>query len=417
MFKAVDVMNKDFVKIDKNDSLSLVIGKLKKANQRIAVVFDKNKYIGIVARKLLYRSKIDPIKTKIGKFVIKPHSITPQTDMLTGAELMYASYPSILPVMKGKNLIGIVSAENFLYKIKEIKELRNLKAKEIMTHKPFSINYKDRLGKALNIMKENHFSRLPITNKEGNVISLLSLTDIAEQHLLKPIEKFQGTGKSRYQRTKGGGDKKFILDAPAGDAASRIVITSSSKDSLAKVIDQMYKYKISDVIIVKNRKPEGIITTRDLLETFLRLKKPEFWGVYYYGLYHLKSMQKKGLTELVTETYEKVRRAYIKDTIYFLVHIKPYEEGERSRTKWSIRLRLATPARVLTTWEISYDLNTAISGALKKMEMRIQEFRVKTREKRQKYKKGRRVMYEHLIRREAAESSTGVPAFGKLIKR
>lgn len=425
MLTAADVMSKDFIKVGPEDSLAHAIGLMKLNDERAVAVFDGQEYLGIIARRagghhLLFRAKLDPTTAKVKLFVKCPPVASPETDIITLAELMYGSYPCAIPVKKGKKILGFVRARDFIFRIKEFPELARLKVGEIMTPNPICFKHDERLGDALSVMREKSIGRAPVVDKDGNVISVLSFTDIIEKEILNPKEKMKGQEKATANAKGSRGwtpDKLFLLDTNIGDAASKIVVTVSPNTGLRKAVEQMYEYKLSDLIVTEEQKPVGIITTRDLLAAFLRLKAPEYWGLRYYGIHHLKPMQAKGVKERVEETFEKIRRAYFKDVIYFLVHITPYEEESRSKIKWSIHLRLATPSLVFTTEYAHFELMTALSWALKDMERKLQEFKVKTRERRQDAKKGRRAAFEHLVRREEIDSGRGVPAFSKLIKR
>ena len=419
-------MTKKFLKVSASDSLSAAIGKLRKKDERIAVVFERGQPKGIFDRQQLFTAKLDPKKSKIKEFIKHPPIVEPDTDIVEAAELMYHAYPCVLFVKKGKKFLGVVRARDFIHKIKEIPTLAKLKVSEIMTPNPIVFSYNDRLGNVLSTMREKRIGRVPIVDKTGKVVSVLSFTDIIERILLKPKFKIEGHEEATLS-SKGSkawvADKIFLLDTNVGDEASRIVITATPSTRLSEAIDKMYNYKISDLIITKNKKPVGIITTRDLLETFIRLKEPEYWPLQYYGLKDLKPFQARMVRELTEEMFEKIRRAYLKNVIYLLVHIKPYEEGlagkvaRKGRTKWSVRLRLATPSHVFTTEQAHFHLGTAMSWALKELERLLQDFKEKTRERYQETgKKGRRAMFEHFIRHQQDETG-GLDPYPPLIKR
>lgn len=420
-----NVTSKRFIRLSANDSISQAIGKLKKRKERVAVVFERNKLKGIFDRNSLLISKIDPSKSRIKNFTKNIPVVSPDEDLVTAAELMYHAYPCVLAVKKGNKFLGIVKAESIISQIKKVPKLARLKVSEVMTKNPIVFKYEARLGDVLSTMRENKIGRVPIIDKKGRAISVLSFTDIAERFLLKPKQKIRGR-KETTLTSKGSKawtpKTLFLLDTNVGDEASQIIISVSPKTRLDKAIDKMNKYNISDLIITENKKPVGIITTQDLLRVYMNLKEPEYWPIQYYGLNEVKPFQEKLVKELVQEFYEKVRRAYFKDVVYFMVHIKPYEEGlagkarRHGRTKWSVSLRLSIPAHTFTTKQAHFHLDTALSWAIKEMERFVQEYKVKTRERFQKYKKGRRAMFERFIRKRK-DNVGGPEPFSPLIKR
>lgn len=424
--KVADIMNKSFLKLSSSDTLSQAIGKMRKADVRTALVFFGKQLLGVVARRELLMGKMDASKAKLTAFVKSPPVIDPDTDLVKAAELLYHAYPTILVVKHGKKLVGIVSARDFIYKIKNIPKLAKLKVSQIMSQNPIVYPWNARLGEVLHVMRERHIGRIPVVDEVGRLVGILSFTDIMEKYLLKPPKKIHG--RPEYALEQKGSkswiyDRIFQLDINIGDEASHVVITAKPGMTLKKAIDEMYNYKISDLVVTRNNKPVGIITTRDLLETFVRLKEPEYWPIQIYGVRDLKPFQQRALKEAIAELYEKIRRAYFRDIIYFLVHVKPYEEGfvgpagRHGRTKWAISIRLATPAHVFTTKSAHFHFSTAYSEALKEMERVLQDWKTKTRERWQETgKKGRRAMFEHFIRRQQAEKG-GLDPYSPLIKR
>ena len=201
-------------------------------------------------------------------------------------------------------------------------------------------------------------------------------------------------------------------------------MTARPNDNLKIVVDKMNKYNVSDLIVVQDNKPMGIVTVRDLLEVFIRLKEPEIWDIHYIGIDHLKPLQGKALREVVNEKFEKIRRTYfdLADIVYLAVHIKFYEEGlhgkprQRGRTKYSIRLRLAVPAFVVVVDEVHFDLMTAIQWALDELDRKVKDRLLRTHKREANIGKGRRAIFHHFIRKSAANLDLR-PAFAKLIKR
>jgi CBS domain-containing protein len=58
------------------------------------------------------------------------------------------------------------------------------------------------------------------------------------------------------------------------DFMTKKVVTVSEGTTLARVTDRMGKERIGSVVVVREKKPVGIFTERDLLTTFLAKKKP-----------------------------------------------------------------------------------------------------------------------------------------------
>jgi len=406
--------------VQADSPLSQVIGEMLSRDSRYAVVFDGKRYIGVIERDSLYKSKINPVSSKARSFVNHPPKVNKHTDLIHLAELMFHAYPCLLPVFD-RDFIGVIRARDIIHQILNIKELADIRAEDVMTRDPICFSPKDRLGTAINIMKENKIGHAPIV-ENGKLIGILSFSDVIKKHIIYPLFKISGHSAHDGSAKDSSGlaksaisERMWLMNVNVGDAASRISISANPNDKVAKIIKLMEKYKISDVVITKSGKPVGIITARDLLELFLRLKQPEFWGIYVVGTDRLKPFQLRGLKEELAEAYEKYRRAFFKNIIYFICYVKAYEVGEHGRTKWSVHLRLATPSHVFNNWESHFDLNTAISWALQSMERDLQDFKERLKQRAEHPGRGRRAIFEAWLRLQ--ERLKGFPAYPKLVKR
>lgn len=61
----------------------------------------------------------------------------------------------------------------------------------------------------------------------------------------------------------------MVLDILVKEIMSTPPITCSPEDSVKEVIKKMIKYNIGSVVIVKDKKPVGIITERDIVRRYL----------------------------------------------------------------------------------------------------------------------------------------------------
>jgi len=421
MVTAGNVMCKEFFTVEKTDAISTVIGKMIRQDVRVAVVNWKKKFFGVIDRDLLVESKMNT-SAEAGAFVKHPPVVKESEDLMKCAELMYGSYPCVLIVKKGDEIIGAVHARDITRLIPSMPEMRKMRAADVMTSNLIVFDYKARLGDAINVMNEKKFSRVPIVDKQGRVTGIFSLTDAIYKNLRSPLKKEKGNSKGgqnpMFARSYNP-NKLFILDTPIGDAASSIMVTATPEDNLGKIVEDMFKYKISDIVITKNNKPTGIITTRDLLRSFALLKKPEFWKLHFIGLNELKPMQAKFVREAVAEHYEKIQRAYFKEMPrYFLTEIKQHEIGaNKQKVKYSVHIRLAMPSEVFSTEHAHFDLNTAVSWALQDMERMLGRFKEKRRDRWTTERGGRRAVFGQFEADAERESDTGVKAKPRLVKR
>ena len=66
MVTVKELMTKDFLTIERGDTVAQLLGKLKKNNKRVALVFEGKKFLGVVRKIDLLRSKVPIEKEKVG---------------------------------------------------------------------------------------------------------------------------------------------------------------------------------------------------------------------------------------------------------------------------------------------------------------------------------------------------------------
>jgi CBS domain-containing protein len=430
--KARDIMTKDFLELRTTDTLSYALGKLKKNKQNYTLVFTTTGSLaGVVSRKDLLKSRVDPHTTKltgVRRLLKGAPKCKAGDDLFRIVEIMIGAYPTCVAVMKGNSVKGVVYAKDLLKELTMFKTLADMRVSEIMTSNPVTAHYNTRVGDALNFMKEKNIGHIPVVDSvDGHVISVLSYSDLAEHVLIYPRHKQKGIGRYGERGASGKGwspRNKILLDAPIGDIASVTIITAKPDDSLRTIVSKLNKYDISDLVIVEDNKPVGMVTTRDLLEVFIRIKEPELWNIHYIGIDGLKPFQAKAVREVVNEKFEKISRTFFKleDIVYLAVHIKFYEEGvagkipQRGRTKYVVRLRLSMPSFVVVVDDAHFDLMTAVQWALDELDRKVRDKVLRMHKRETNIGKGRRAIYQHYIRKTAARLDLR-PAFSKLIKR
>lgn len=143
-------------------------------------------------------------------------TVSEETPIKEVGRLIFSLGIAGLPVVKDKKLVGIVTEEDILRKMhpsvadymedpihagdfvsmeKNLVEILNTPAKEIMSKHVTSADSDTPLIKAQSIMGVNSFSRLPIVNKDNELIGIVSQGDIFRQLLKNEIPKIE---KERY---------------------------------------------------------------------------------------------------------------------------------------------------------------------------------------------------------------------------
>ena len=89
-------------------------------------------------------------------------------------------------------VVGIVSEFDLLQLIKEGKELAAVKAGEIMTKNPITVNRDTPATEIVPLLQEKHLIRMPVVDGEGKLAGIVARRDILEGYLraTKPVWRF-----------------------------------------------------------------------------------------------------------------------------------------------------------------------------------------------------------------------------------
>ncbi|MBD3249328.1 CBS domain-containing protein [Candidatus Woesearchaeota archaeon] len=272
--KADELKKEVFVGLDRSASISELIGGLKAMHDKNAVVFDSGKYIGVTSRRFLLKSKLDPSESKVYKVVKHVPVLKGDEDIKEVARLMFAADVHILPLIKDEKVVGVVDMGDVIRQLKNTED-GNKHVTDIMTPEPIVLYEDDRLGKAVQVMRENGVDRLPIVDDNGKLMSIITFTDLVEKYILKHGNSDSGeregvSGKSGNSSKAFDGQKTDMIGMPVKAFESQVIVTASKLDVVDTIIDKMDKYDISSVVLVEDDKPIGIVTTRDLLKLFLK---------------------------------------------------------------------------------------------------------------------------------------------------
>lgn len=115
-------------------------------------------------------------------------AIDENTSMMKATQIMKEHNVRRLPVLRKGKLVGIITDRDLkdaapskatsldvheLYYL-----LSEIKVKDLMTKEPITINGDDTMEKAAVIMLENRISGLPVINNKGDLIGVITLTDV-----------------------------------------------------------------------------------------------------------------------------------------------------------------------------------------------------------------------------------------------
>ncbi len=175
----------------------------------------------------------------------KPITVTPRTSIIDALGLLLRYGIKRLPVVKDTNVpVGIITEKDLaratsVFNEKDIGEMR---VGDVMSKNLVTVKKNNSIPDCAKLMKTNSISSVLVLNEDGSLTGIVTKTDLVGAFLIN------GVGDEEISR--------FM---------TRRVVSIDPKEPLFVVQSVLINNKISRVVVVKNKKPIGIITYRDFL--------------------------------------------------------------------------------------------------------------------------------------------------------
>ncbi len=127
-----------------------------------------------------------------------PACCVPGDNVARVAKIMKTENVGSVPVCgsrKSRNLIGIVTDRDLaLNIIAEERDPSSVLVQDVMTKNPFTCRPDDDLLQALNTMQTHQVRRIPVVDKDGQLVGIIAQADIATR-VAEPEKTAQTVGK------------------------------------------------------------------------------------------------------------------------------------------------------------------------------------------------------------------------------
>lgn len=227
------------------------------ASQRV----DTPKYMLDVPRRFAVRD----IMTR------EPASITPDTPLDQVMSIMYQRQVKSAIVLNGadgKRVCGIVTAGDLYRRVGltldanlqadplNLAEAQRMTARDIMTADPASINENVSLDEAAQLMTRLRLKRLPVVNREGELVGVIARSDILHRIAKEAHLRIETPLLTAMEST----DQSLVRGWMRTDVA-----TANPTDTLAAVLRRLVADPLRRVVIIDDeRRVVGIVIGRDI---------------------------------------------------------------------------------------------------------------------------------------------------------
>ena len=355
------LISEDFVVLSDETTLSKMIGRLKESEKRTGLVFKNKKYLGIVEKKKLLKSRLDTSTTKIKHFVQRTPIISEHADLIETAYLMYQSDLHYLPVESNKQIIGVLNALSLVQKATELPKLKKTKVEDLKLLKPAKVNKDDSVATVMKIMYQERIDQLPLFD-QGKLYGIISFRDLLRKYLnwspKRDISaKFNVMAKSRIASSN---MPQLALLPVSNFSTNENLLTIKPNEPLNKAIELMYKNKMFDILVMDDEKFIGLLTMKNILRKLGSLKVPHNFNIRYVGLNDLKlqAYEIYNVRKIASNESFKVQRK-IKNEFNLTIHLKEYDK-EGGKQKYSVNIRVEFPGQIISASQEDWDVETAL---------------------------------------------------------
>jgi len=245
----------DFVEpattIDSTESVSKLIGSLKKSKGYEAFVEENEKTSTVTFREMLEVENAS--STKVSKIMLAVPRLNVGDSVLYAARLMFENKLRSLPVFRNGSFEGKISSQAIIKRMQELKMFNGAVSK-IMTPDPICLQGADEIGKARSLMLRRRIDQLPIL-REAKLDGVITSEAIVFSYLSQSPD-----------RNSKGGSEEGRFDNRASSLASLDTTVNDVKDSSSDVVLNMLKSSTNYSVLTQNGTVSGIVTFRDFLK-------------------------------------------------------------------------------------------------------------------------------------------------------
>ncbi len=225
---------------------------------RMAVAMAQLGGIGFVHRNMSIEQQAVEVarvkKSESGK-IVDPVVVDPATSLREALEIMQANEISGLPVCKDSRLVGILTNRDVRFERNKDRPVSEVMTSEnLVTAGPDVTNQE-----ATDVLQKNRIEKLPLVDKDGRLVGLITVKDIQKQ-LDYPGASKDCHGRLLTGAAVGVGEDRLDRTAALAEAGVDVIAVDTAHGHTANVLDT--------VKLVKNEHPDleviaGNVATAD----------------------------------------------------------------------------------------------------------------------------------------------------------
>ncbi|MEF8827606.1 MAG: CBS domain-containing protein [Halolamina sp.] len=363
-----DIVTEEYVEIEPATRVAKVRAIFDERNPKGVVVMEDGEYVGVIGEKQLIQSHIED-DTKAAAIVGSarsggsPPRVSRHDDVREVSRMLVEGDVKIAPVYEGEKLIGIVAADDILQAVQE--NLKAITVRDIATSAVVSITEDEHIGKAINRLRENSISRLPVLNEASELTGILTTNDIVD--FVVRDERRQGSHDRR-------GEVDRMLDLPIYDLMSSPVLTVTPGETVDKAVSTMFENGVSGLVVTSTAAGSnvvGVVTKTDVLRALTHTEE-ESMDVQITNINLLDVLTREDIVEDITSVVNKFQEMNV---LHAHVRFTQHKEKLRGTPLLRCQLRLRTTQGQVAGSGEGYGAEHAFHVALDRLERNVLELK------------------------------------------
>jgi CBS domain-containing protein/ribosome-associated translation inhibitor RaiA len=357
-----DIATREYIEVDVDGRLGKVRSVFERENPKGIIVTTDGAYEGVITEKQLLQSHVED-DAKAGAMVQNAPKVARTENVRDVARQLVEGGVKVAPVFENDALWGIVSEDAILEAV--LDNLDVLAVEEIDTDDVVTVTEDDRVGQAINAMREEGISRLPVVNENGYLAGMVTTHDIVDV-VVRDMDK-----ATRGDRA---GEIERVLDLPVYDVMNEPVETVAVGTSVRDAVERMLDLDYAGLVVTPNgddRRIAGILTKTDVLRA-LSYTEEEAMDVQITNVHLLETLPREEVRATITEVSDKFREMQVQ---HAHVRFHEHKESLRGTPLVNCQIRLRTNKGQVAGSGEGYGAENAFRVAVDKLERNVLELK------------------------------------------
>jgi predicted transcriptional regulator len=321
---------------DYKTPITKVLPVLESKKYAATIITKEDAYYGVVDAKSIYKTQTGMTlnkKQSIGDFAIKVPRITVTSSIDDVIYYFYKTRTRALPYVEGKTIKGVLDRFTLLKIMLSMKMLQEIKVSDAMTTPIVAISADSKLSEAKAAMRSNNVNRF-IVMQDNKFVGLLTNYDILHKYTPNNSERLPEMKTEIYSPS----------NVPVSSVMEPDPKTVNSDSGLADAARKLIEANISSLIALRGRKPVGMLTVTDIIESVVAKRHIEQNNVFISGFDSTTYEYEDEMREQLKSFMDKMEKLSNVKILYATIRLKKIKVRE-----YELHARVALANRGIIT--------------------------------------------------------------------